>query len=163
MFSFTRANEIEILPAALDLGSVLARSQAEGQLAAPVPHRVPLFGRRPAGPLLCPRRASEGRQALRRWLAEPGAGPVLEYEALLKAAFAARGTKADALQPTPTPGPSAGSGRRSARPEAGKDRSRDDRAGVSKARIVAGLPVPNGVICARPPGRFWESHRRARR
>jgi DNA-binding PadR family transcriptional regulator len=40
---------------------------------------------------------SEGRQALRRWLAEPGAGPVLEYEALLKAAFAARGTKADLL------------------------------------------------------------------
>jgi PadR family transcriptional regulator, regulatory protein AphA len=39
----------------------------------------------------------EGRQAVRRWLAEPEAGPVLEYEALLKVAFAAAGTKADLL------------------------------------------------------------------
>lgn len=39
----------------------------------------------------------EGRQSLRRWLAEPGAGPVLEYEALLKVAFAGSGTKADLL------------------------------------------------------------------
>lgn len=37
----------------------------------------------------------KGRRALRRWVAEPGAGPVLEYETLLKVAFAARGTKAD--------------------------------------------------------------------
>jgi PadR family transcriptional regulator, regulatory protein AphA len=39
----------------------------------------------------------EGRRALQRWVAEPGAGPVLEYEALLKVAFAARGTKAGLL------------------------------------------------------------------
>jgi DNA-binding PadR family transcriptional regulator len=39
----------------------------------------------------------EGRRALRRWVAEPGAGPVLEYEALLKVAFAGSGTKADLL------------------------------------------------------------------
>jgi DNA-binding PadR family transcriptional regulator len=30
----------------------------------------------------------KGRRALERWLAEPGSGPVLEYEALLKVAFA---------------------------------------------------------------------------
>jgi len=39
----------------------------------------------------------QGRRALRRWVAEPGAGPVLEYEALLKVAFAGYGTKADLL------------------------------------------------------------------
>jgi PadR family transcriptional regulator, regulatory protein AphA len=39
----------------------------------------------------------KGRRALRRWAAEPGAGPILEYEALLKVAFADSGTKADLL------------------------------------------------------------------
>jgi hypothetical protein len=39
----------------------------------------------------------KGRRSLRRWLAEPGAGPVLEYETLLKVAFAGRGAKADLL------------------------------------------------------------------
>lgn len=39
----------------------------------------------------------EGRRSLRRWVAESGAGPVPEYEALLKVAFAGRGTKADLL------------------------------------------------------------------
>ena len=39
----------------------------------------------------------EGRRALRNWVAGPGAGPVLEYETLLKVAFAAHGTKADLL------------------------------------------------------------------
>jgi PadR family transcriptional regulator AphA len=33
-----------------------------------------------------------GRRALRRWLTLPGAGPVLEFEALLKTAFADHGT-----------------------------------------------------------------------
>jgi DNA-binding PadR family transcriptional regulator len=35
-----------------------------------------------------------GRRALKRWLSEPGAGPVLEFEALLKTAFADHGTLA---------------------------------------------------------------------
>lgn len=39
----------------------------------------------------------KGRRALTAWMAEPGAGPVLEFEALLKVAFAEHGTKADAL------------------------------------------------------------------
>lgn len=39
----------------------------------------------------------KGRRALRRWVGEPGAGPVLEYETLLKVAFAGCGTKADLL------------------------------------------------------------------
>jgi PadR family transcriptional regulator, regulatory protein AphA len=39
----------------------------------------------------------KGRRSLRHWLAGPGAGPVLEYEALLKVAFAGSGTKADLL------------------------------------------------------------------
>jgi DNA-binding PadR family transcriptional regulator len=33
-----------------------------------------------------------GRRALAQWLQEPGAGPVLEFEALLKVAFADQGT-----------------------------------------------------------------------
>jgi DNA-binding PadR family transcriptional regulator len=39
----------------------------------------------------------EGRDALRAWLAEPGDGPVLEYEQLLKVFFAEHGSKADLL------------------------------------------------------------------
>ncbi|MFI7020244.1 PadR family transcriptional regulator [Streptomyces sp. NPDC050164] len=39
----------------------------------------------------------EGRAALADWLHEPGAGPVLESEQLLKVFFAESGTKADTL------------------------------------------------------------------
>lgn len=39
----------------------------------------------------------EGRDALRHWLDQPGAGPVLEFEALLKVAFADHGSL-DGLQ-----------------------------------------------------------------
>jgi PadR family transcriptional regulator, regulatory protein AphA len=39
----------------------------------------------------------EGRRELGRWVAAPGAGPVLEYETLLKVAYAGCGTKADLL------------------------------------------------------------------
>lgn len=39
----------------------------------------------------------KGRRALSGWLQEPGAGPVLEWEALLKVFFAEYGTKAAAL------------------------------------------------------------------
>ncbi len=39
----------------------------------------------------------EGRRALSRWLAEPGQGPVLEFEALLKVFLAEHGTKRDLL------------------------------------------------------------------
>jgi len=38
-----------------------------------------------------------GRRALARWLQEPGAGPVLEFEALLKVIFAENGRKDDVL------------------------------------------------------------------
>lgn len=38
-----------------------------------------------------------GRRALASWLDEPGAGPVLEFEQLLKIHFADSGTKADVL------------------------------------------------------------------
>ena len=38
---------------------------------------------------------AEGRRALRDWLAEPGAGPALEFEQLLKVFFADSGTTAD--------------------------------------------------------------------
>jgi PadR family transcriptional regulator, regulatory protein AphA len=40
---------------------------------------------------------AEGRDALRDWLAEPGEGPALEFEQLLKVFFADNGTKTDAL------------------------------------------------------------------
>lgn len=39
----------------------------------------------------------KGRRALAAWLQEPGAGPSLEFEQLLKMFFAENGTKADAL------------------------------------------------------------------
>jgi DNA-binding PadR family transcriptional regulator len=39
----------------------------------------------------------EGRAALRDWLGEPGTGPVLEFEQLLKVFFADHGTTADVL------------------------------------------------------------------
>src|SRR3989440_1164812 len=39
----------------------------------------------------------KGRRALAAWLTEPGAGPVLEFEQLLKVFFSENGTKADAL------------------------------------------------------------------
>jgi PadR family transcriptional regulator AphA len=39
----------------------------------------------------------EGRRALAGWVAEPGAGPSLEFEQLLKLSFAEYGSRADAL------------------------------------------------------------------
>jgi DNA-binding PadR family transcriptional regulator len=39
----------------------------------------------------------DGRRALRDWLAEPGEGPALEFEQLLKVFFADHGTTADVL------------------------------------------------------------------
>ncbi|MGH4025798.1 MAG: PadR family transcriptional regulator [Pseudonocardiaceae bacterium] len=40
---------------------------------------------------------AQGRRALAAWLQEPGDGPVVEFEQLLKIYFAESGTKADAL------------------------------------------------------------------
>ena len=40
---------------------------------------------------------AEGRTALRGWLDEPGAGPVLEFEAILKVAFADHGSREQLL------------------------------------------------------------------
>jgi DNA-binding PadR family transcriptional regulator len=40
---------------------------------------------------------AKGRRALATWLQEPGEGPVLEFEQLLKVFFAENGTKADTL------------------------------------------------------------------
>ena len=39
-----------------------------------------------------------GRAALAAWLAEPGEGPVVEFEQLVKLSFAEHGTRADALR-----------------------------------------------------------------
>jgi PadR family transcriptional regulator, regulatory protein AphA len=39
----------------------------------------------------------KGRRALAAWLQQPGAGPVLEFEQLLKISFADSGTKADVI------------------------------------------------------------------
>jgi PadR family transcriptional regulator AphA len=57
-----------------------------------------LVGRRPRTMY---RITPRGRRALRRWLGEPGAMPVLEFEALVKVFFAEHGTRQqllDALQ-----------------------------------------------------------------
>jgi DNA-binding PadR family transcriptional regulator len=40
---------------------------------------------------------AKGRRALATWLREPGAGPVIEFEQLVKVFFAENGTKTDAL------------------------------------------------------------------
>jgi PadR family transcriptional regulator, regulatory protein AphA len=40
----------------------------------------------------------EGRTALADWLAQPGAGPVVEFEQLVKLAYADHGTRDDALR-----------------------------------------------------------------
>ena len=40
---------------------------------------------------------ASGRRALAAWLAEPGDGPVLEFEGLVKLMFAEHGSRADAL------------------------------------------------------------------
>ena len=40
---------------------------------------------------------AKGRRALARWLQQPGDGPVLEWEQLVKVFFSDNGTKADAL------------------------------------------------------------------
>ena len=40
---------------------------------------------------------ASGRRALAAWLRQPGSGPVLEFEQLLKISFADSGTKADVL------------------------------------------------------------------
>jgi DNA-binding PadR family transcriptional regulator len=40
---------------------------------------------------------ADGRRALRDWLAEPGKGPALEFEQLLKVFFAEHGTRTDIL------------------------------------------------------------------
>jgi DNA-binding PadR family transcriptional regulator len=40
---------------------------------------------------------AKGRRALAAWLAEPGSGPVLEWEQLVKVFFSDNGTRADAL------------------------------------------------------------------
>jgi DNA-binding PadR family transcriptional regulator len=40
---------------------------------------------------------AKGRRVLRRWLAQPGGGPTLELEALLKVFYGEQGTKDDAL------------------------------------------------------------------
>ncbi len=52
----------------------------------------------------------EGRQALAGWLAEPGAGTVLECEALVKIAYADQGTRdgllANLTAPSTIPPPS---------------------------------------------------------
>ncbi|HET6873681.1 MAG TPA: PadR family transcriptional regulator [Acidimicrobiales bacterium] len=41
--------------------------------------------------------SAKGRRALATWLGEPGEGPVLEFEQLLKVFFADKGTKGDLL------------------------------------------------------------------
>ena len=51
-------------------------------------------GRRPRTVYTISRR---GRRALAAWLAEPGEGPTLEFEGMVKLLFADHGTRADAL------------------------------------------------------------------
>ena len=59
----------------VDLGLATARSEFTGRRPRTVYAITP-----------------KGRRALARWLEEPGAGPILEFEALLKVAFADHGS-----------------------------------------------------------------------
>ena len=56
--------------------------------------RTELVGRRPRAVYAI---TPKGRRALARWLKQPGAGPVLEFEGLLKLEFVENGTKTDAM------------------------------------------------------------------
>jgi PadR family transcriptional regulator, regulatory protein AphA len=56
--------------------------------------RTEVVGRRPRTVYTI---TPKGRRALARWLKEPGAGPSIEFEGLLKLTFAENGTKSDAL------------------------------------------------------------------
>ena len=56
--------------------------------------RIELGGRRPRTVYAI---TPKGRRELARWLQEAGVGPILEFEGLLKLAFAENGTKSDAL------------------------------------------------------------------
>lgn len=68
------------------------------------PKRLVAVGLAKASPGAVGRRARtvysitpKGRRALEAWLAEPGTGPVIEFEALLKVFFAEQGQPRDAL------------------------------------------------------------------
>ncbi|MEW6153244.1 MAG: PadR family transcriptional regulator [Actinomycetota bacterium] len=68
------------------------------------PKKLVAYGLAEAGTELVGRRSrtvyaitAEGRRALAEWLTEPGAGPALEFEGLVKAFFSENGTKADLL------------------------------------------------------------------
>ena len=54
-----------------------------------------MVGRRPRSVY---RITAEGRRALRRWLGEPGAMPVIEFEALVQVFFAEHGTREQLLE-----------------------------------------------------------------
>src|SRR5688500_17042939 len=56
--------------------------------------REDFVGRRPRTVYTITR---SGRRALAEWLSEPGDGPALEFEGLVKLVFADHGTRADAL------------------------------------------------------------------
>ncbi|MGE3289238.1 MAG: PadR family transcriptional regulator [Pseudonocardia sp.] len=69
-----------------------ARRLADAGLAAT---RAEPTGRRPRTVY---RITEEGRRALAEWLAEPGAGPALEFEGMLKVAFAEHGRLEDLVR-----------------------------------------------------------------
>jgi PadR family transcriptional regulator AphA len=70
-------------------GAAEALSQHELAVA-----RTDYHGRRPHTVYTI---TADGKRALQRWLSEPGAGPVLEFEALVKVFYADQGTRADLL------------------------------------------------------------------
>ena len=89
----------------------------------------------------------KGRRALRRWLGEPGEGPVLEFEQLLKLFFADHGTRTDALEAV------ARIKSLGARPQRGEHRGRTEL-----RRRYGSVPGARGVLTI--VGRFHVGLRR---
>lgn len=74
----------------------------------------------------------EGREALKRWLEEPGGQPLVEFEGLVKVLFAEQGTKEQLLENI-----------RSIREEA--ERTRQEHAALADELARGGGPFPDRV------------------
>jgi PadR family transcriptional regulator AphA len=85
--------------------------------------------------------SAKGREELRRWLAEPGAGPVLEFEQLLKVFFADHGTKDGALAAIHRIGRWA-------------DERGDENVAVARSYLAGTGPFPERVAILAVTGRF---------
>ncbi|HET9610898.1 MAG TPA: helix-turn-helix transcriptional regulator [Acidimicrobiales bacterium] len=83
----------------------------------------------------------EGRRALRAWLAAPGAGPVLEFEQMLKVFFADQGSTADTRAAV-------------RRVRAWADEQRAENVAVARSYLAGTGPFPERAAVLALVGRF---------